>query len=219
MDWNHVNQNEINQPYFQKLKAFVDAEYAKTTCYPPYDKIFNAIETTPLENVKCVILGQDPYHEPNQAMGLSFSVEKTAAIPRSLQNIYTELHNELGCYIPNNGDLTPWANQGVLLLNAVLSVQAHQAASHAGHGWETYTDALLKAVNEKDTPVVFMLWGRYARAKKNLITNPKHLVLECPHPSPFSASYGFFGCGHFKRCNEFLEQNHMTPIDWQIKNV
>ena len=217
--WRDMNNIETMKPYFNPMKEFVDKEYAEGTCYPPYDKLFNALETTPLSDVKCVILGQDPYHEPNQAMGLSFSVDKSAAIPRSLQNIYKELHDELGCYIPNNGDLTPWAEQGVLLLNAVLSVRAHQAASHAGHGWENYTDAILDAVNEKDTPVVFMLWGRYARAKKSLITNPKHLVLECPHPSPFSASYGFFGCGHFKACNDFLTKNAMTPIDWQIKNI
>jgi uracil-DNA glycosylase len=152
-------------------------------------------------------------------MGLSFSVDKSVAIPRSLQNIYKELNAELGCYIPDNGDLTPWAEQGVLLLNAVLSVRRGQAASHAGHGWENYTDAILSAVNEKDTPVVFMLWGRYARDKKSLITNKSHLILECPHPSPFSASYGFFGCGHFKKCNEFLVKNGIAPINWQIKNV
>jgi uracil-DNA glycosylase len=201
------------------MEAFVKNEYETETCYPPYEKLFNALETTPLSEVKCVILGQDPYHEPNQAMGLSFSVDKSVAIPRSLQNIYKELNAELGCYIPDNGDLTPWAEQGVLLLNAVLSVRRGQAASHAGHGWENYTDAILSAVNEKDTPVVFMLWGRYARDKKSLITNKSHLILECPHPSPFSASYGFFGCGHFKKCNEFLVKNGMTPINWQIENV
>lgn len=217
--WRDMNIVEREKPYFAPMEEFVNDEYKAGTCYPPYEKLFNALETTPLSDVKCVILGQDPYHEPNQAMGLSFSVDKSVAIPRSLQNIYKELNAELGCYIPDNGDLTPWAKQGVLLLNAVLSVRRGQAASHAGHGWENYTDAVLSAVNEKDTPVVFMLWGRYARDKKSLITNKNHLILECPHPSPFSASYGFFGCGHFKKCNGFLVKNGMTPINWQIENV
>lgn len=218
-NWNTINEAEKNKPYFQQLKAFVDEEYASNTCYPPYDKIFNAIMTTPYEKVKCVILGQDPYHEPNQAMGLSFSVNKDVPIPRSLQNIYKELHDELGCYVPNNGDLTPWAEQGVLLLNAILSVRAHEAASHSGKGWETYTDALLEALNKREKPIVFMLWGNFARSKKVFITGKQHLVLECPHPSPFSADKGFFGCNHFKECNDFLEKNGQTPINWQIKNV
>ena len=217
--WNEINEAEKQKPYFQKLQAFVDDEYKKGTCYPPYDKIFNAIMTTPYEKVKCVILGQDPYHEPDQAMGLSFSVNKGVPIPRSLQNIYKELQNELGCYVPNNGDLTPWAEQGVLLLNAILSVRAHAAASHEGVGWETYTDTLLQALNEKKEPVVFMLWGNFARSKKVFLTGKQHLVLECPHPSPFSADRGFFGCGHFKKCNDFLVSNGLKPIDWQIKNI
>lgn len=216
MDWNIINNQEKEKPYFKELCHFVRKEYKQNTCYPPYEKIFNAIQTTPFEQVKCVILGQDPYHEPGQAMGLSFSVEKDTAIPRSLQNIYKELQNELNCYIPDNGDLTPWAKQGVLLLNSVLSVRAHQAASHQNHGWEIYTDALLSALNKKETPVVFMLWGNFAKSKKPLIINPKHLVLESSHPSPFSVNYGFFGCGHFKSCNEFLKKNKMKPIDWQI---
>lgn len=217
--WNEINEAEKQKPYFQKLQAFVDDEYKKGTCYPPYDKIFNAIMATPYEKVKCVILGQDPYHEPDQAMGLSFSVNKGVPIPRSLQNIYKELQNELGCYVPNNGDLTPWAEQGVLLLNAILSVRAHAAASHEGVGWETYTDTLLQALNEKKEPVVFMLWGNFARSKKVFLTGKQHLVLECPHPSPFSADRGFFGCGHFKKCNDFLVSNGLKPIDWQIKNI
>ena len=159
------------------------------------------------------------YTEPNQAMGLSFSVEKNVPIPRSLQNIYKELHNELGCYIPNNGDLTHWAQQGVLLLNTILTVRAHAAASHANCGWENYTDAMISALNQKKTPVVFLLWGNKARAKKELITNPSHLILETTHPSPYSAGNGFFGCGHFRKCNEFLEKNGLQPIDWQIQNV
>jgi uracil-DNA glycosylase len=219
LNWNEINNVEKQKPYFTNLNQFVNNEYQAGTCYPPYEKIFDAIKLTPYENVKCVILGQDPYHEPNQAMGLSFSVMPGVTIPRSLQNIYKELHDELGCYIPNNGDLTSWANQGVLLLNSVLSVRAHQAASHSGHGWETYTDALLTALNKKDEPIVFMLWGKFAKSKKSLITNPKHLILESTHPSPFSASYGFFGCGHFKSCNNFLVAHGKTPIDWQIKNI
>lgn len=166
-----------------------------------------------------MILGQDPYHEPNQAMGLSFSVNDGVTIPRSLKNIYTELQNELGCYIPNNGNLTKWAKQGVLLLNSILTVRAHDAASHAGHGWETYTDNILSALNQRNEPIVFILWGRYARDKKCLITNRNHLILESPHPSPYSADKGFFGCGHFRRCNEFLESHGITPIDWQIENI
>lgn len=218
MDWNTFNKTETKKEYFKDLYKFIKTEYQNNTCYPPYEKIFNAIKITPLEKTKCVILGQDPYHEPGQAMGLSFSVEKNTPIPKSLQNIYKELHNELGCYIPDNGDLTYWAKQGVLLLNAVLSVRAHQAASHRGHGWEQYTDAILSEINKKKEPVVFMLWGNFAKAKKPLITNKHHLILESSHPSPFSAYYGFFGCDHFKKCNEFLEKNNIAPIDWQIKN-
>lgn len=152
-------------------------------------------------------------------MGLSFSVNDGVAIPRSLKNIYTELQTELGCYIPNNGNLTKWAKQGVLLLNSILTVRAHDAASHAGRGWETYTDNILSALNQRNEPIVFILWGRYARDKKCLITNPNHLILESPHPSPYSADKGFFGCGHFRRCNEFLESHGITPIDWQIENI
>lgn len=218
-NWSDVNAVETAKPYFAQLKASIDKEYTEHTCYPPYDQIFNAIMTTPYHKVKCVILGQDPYPSPNQAMGLSFSVNKGVPIPRSLQNIYKELQNEFGCYIPNNGDLTPWAEQGVLLLNAILSVQAHNAASHSGLGWETYTDALLSALNERNEPIVFMLWGNFARSKKAFITNKHHLILECPHPSPFSADRGFFGCGHFKKCNEFLTNNGLQPIDWQIRNI
>lgn len=218
MDWNTINAKEKEKPYFKNLYRFVKNAYKNNTCYPPYEKIFNAIKITPFEQVKCVILGQDPYHGPGQAMGLSFSVQKDVAIPRSLQNIYKELKDELNCYIPDNGDLTPWAKQGVLLLNSILSVQAHQAASHKNQGWEEYTDALLAALNQKTQPVVFMLWGAYAKSKKMLITNKKHLILESSHPSPYSASYGFFGCGHFKTCNDFLIENHIEPINWQIPN-
>ena len=219
MTWEKLNAAEQQKDYYDKLYDFVTNEYKNNTCYPPFEKILNALNLTPYENVKCVILGQDPYHEPNQAMGLSFSVEPGVTIPRSLQNIYKELHDELGCYIPNNGDLTKWAKQGVLLLNSVLTVRAHKAASHADHGWETYTDAILSELNKKDTPIVFLLWGNFARSKKTLITNPKHLILEATHPSPFSASSGFFGCNHFKKCNDYLTTNRLSPIDWQIENI
>lgn len=216
MNWNQALQSQTTQAYFQKLHSFLKTEYATQTVYPPLDKVMKALELTPLDDVKCVILGQDPYHEPGQAMGLSFSVEKGITIPRSLQNIYKELQNEYGYAIPNNGDLTPWAKQGVLLLNSVLTVRAHAAGSHAGQGWETYTDAILTALNGIDKPIVYLLWGNYARAKKTLITNPKQLILETTHPSPFSADRGFLGCGHFRKCNDFLIANNLQPINWQI---
>lgn len=216
-NWEQELAFEHCKPYYKDLFAFVMHQYDTTTVYPPKDKILNALKLTPLDNVKCVILGQDPYHEPNQAMGLAFSVNKGVAIPPSLQNIYKELNQELGCYIPDNGDLTHWAEQGVLLLNSVLTVQAHQAASHSRHGWETYTDAILSTIAKQNRPIVYMLWGNFARSKKPLLNNPNHLILESAHPSPLSATR-FFGCGHFKKCNEFLVQNHLTPIDWQISN-
>lgn len=219
MDWNTINEQEKNKPYYTALYNFVKSEYDKTTCYPPFEKILNALTLTPYENVKCVILGQDPYHGPNQAMGLSFSVDPHVAIPRSLQNIYKELNTELDCTIPNNGDLTKWAKQGVLLLNTVLTVKEHEPNSHKDHGWETYTDAIIDSLNQKDTPVVFLLWGNNAKQKKSLITNTKHLILESTHPSPYSANNGFFGCGHFKTCNDFLQSNNLQPIDWQIENT
>lgn len=217
--WNDVLKDEYGKPYYKDLYDFVRKEYAEHTCYPPEDKILNALNLTPYENVKCVIIGQDPYHNPNQAMGLCFSVPKGVDTPPSLLNIYKELQSEYGYPIPNNGDLTKWAKEGVLMINAVLTVRAHKAASHQGKGWETYTDAIIKAVNEKTTPVVFLLWGNFARSKKTLITNPIHHVLETTHPSPLSASRGFLGCGHFKKCNEFLTQDNLQPIDWQITNT
>lgn len=216
MNWIEFNDNEKTKDYYSKLYDYVANEYETNTCYPPFDKILNALCLTPFDNVKCVILGQDPYHEPDQAMGLSFSVNKGVPVPRSLQNIYTELHNEFGYDIPSHGDLTQWARQGVLLLNSVLTVRAHNAASHSGHGWEIYTDSILTELNKKSTPVVFMLWGNFAKSKKPLITNPIHLVLETTHPSPFSADRGFMGCGHFLKCNEFLKKNGIDPINWQI---
>lgn len=219
MNWDSVRQQEEQKDYYKQLDAFLLDEYLHQTVYPPAEKVFNALKLTALDKVKCVIIGQDPYHEPGQAMGLSFSVPQGVAIPRSLQNIYKELQNECGCYIPNNGDLTYWAEQGVLLLNSVLTVRAHNAGSHAGKGWEQYTDVILQAINKQDRPIVYMLWGNYAKAKAEYVDNAKHLVLKASHPSPYSANYGFFGCGHFKKCNEFLESNGITPIDWQIKNI
>lgn len=216
MNWHDFNEREKKEQYFVALSDFVEEEYRNGICYPPKDKILNALDLTSYEDTKVVILGQDPYHGENQAMGLSFSVPKGEAVPRSLKNIYKELQSEYGYPIPESGDLTPWAKQGVLLLNSVLTVRAHAPASHANYGWETYTDRILEELNKKETPVVFLLWGRYAREKKHLITSPKHLVLETSHPSPFSARHGFLGCGHFKKCNEFLIKNRLQPIDWQI---
>ena len=195
------------------------AEYAQKNIFPPADDIFNAFHLTPLSRVKVVILGQDPYHNVGQAHGLSFSVKPGVQTPPSLVNIYQELHEDLGCYIPNNGYLTKWAEQGVLLLNTVLTVQAHKANSHKDIGWEEFTDAAIHILNEQDRPIVYLLWGRNAQNKKWMLTNPKHLVLEAPHPSPFSASRGFFGCRHFSRTNEFLKEHGIEPVDWQIENI
>ena len=181
--------------------------------------MFNAFSFTPLEKVKVLILGQDPYHGEGQANGLCFSVHPGIEIPPSLVNIYKELHDDLGCYIPDNGDLTKWARQGVLLLNTVLTVRAHQANSHRGIGWEEFTDAAIRALAEQDRPIVFLLWGSPARRKKALIRNPKHLIIESPHPSPLSAYNGFFGSRPFSRANEYLEKSGVEPIDWQIENI
>lgn len=212
--WSDILQSEAQKPYYKELYDFVENEYASKTCYPPADKILNALELTPYENVKCVIIGQDPYHNEGQAMGLSFSVPDGIRLPPSLLNIYKELRNEFGYEIPDTGNLTEWAKQGVLLLNSSLTVEAHKPASHSGHGWETLTDALISATNIKEDPIVFMLWGNFAKAKAPLITNRAHLVLRAAHPSPFSANNGFFGCNHFKKCNDFLTANGKTPIDW-----
>lgn len=219
MNWNVLNHQERQKEYYEPLRTFVQNEYQQYTCYPPYGDLFKALQLTPYDKVKCVILGQDPYHEPNEAMGLSFSVPKGQPLPPSLQNIFKEIKREYGYEMSNNGDLTRWAKQGVLLLNTVLSVRIHQANSHKDHGWEQYTDAILSTLNQKDTPVVFMLWGKYAQAKKALITNPQHLVLMTSHPSPLSVYRGFDGCGHFKKCNEFLQQNQIKPIDWYTERM
>ncbi|MCR5747538.1 MAG: uracil-DNA glycosylase [Lachnospiraceae bacterium] len=213
-DWERALREEFQKDYYKKLYAFVKEEYHTNTIYPPSDKLFTALHHTPLEKVKVVILGQDPYHEPGQAMGMSFSVPEGVEVPPSLKNIYKEIHEDVGEKIPATGDLTRWADQGVLLLNAVLTVRAHQANSHKGKGWEQFTDAIIKAVDTQNRPIVFLLWGRNARDKKELITNPAHLVLEAAHPSPLSAYNGFFGCKHFSKCNKFLVQNGVEPIEW-----
>ncbi len=217
-DWLGAVGKEFQQPYYLELYQFLKAEYSKSVIYPDADDIFNAFHFTPFHNVKVVILGQDPYHNEGQAHGLCFSVKPQVEIPPSLVNIYKELQDDLGCFIPNNGYLEKWARQGVLLLNTVLTVRAHQANSHQGMGWERFTDAVIRAVNEQDRPVVFLLWGRPAQQKRSMLNNPKHLVLEAPHPSPLSAYRGFFGCRHFSKTNEFLQNNGLETIDWQIEN-
>lgn len=215
-DWLEAIGGEFKKPYYSELYGFVKNEYSTKVIYPPSDEIFNAFHFTPLKEVKVVIIGQDPYHEPNQAHGLCFSVKDGVEIPPSLVNIYKELQDDLGCTIPNSGYLEKWARQGVLLLNTVLTVRAHQANSHQGKGWEQFTDAIISAVNAQDRPIVYMLWGRPAQSKIPMLTNPKHLILKAPHPSPLSAYRGFFGCKHFSHANEFLKQNGIEPIDWQI---
>lgn len=218
-DWVDAIGVEFNKPYYKELYQFIRSEYNTHIVYPPADDIFNAFHFTPLSEVKVLILGQDPYHNENQAHGLCFSVLPSQKdIPPSLQNIYKELNSDLGCYIPNNGYLEKWAKQGVLLLNTVLTVRAHQANSHQGKGWEKFTDAIINAVNEQDRPIVYMLWGRPAQSKIPMLTNPKHLILTAPHPSPLSAFRGFFGSKHFSQANEFLKENKIEPIDWQIEN-
>lgn len=219
-DWLQAVGGEFQKPYYKELYDFVKEEYSTRVIYPPADDIFNALHLTPLKEVKVVILGQDPYHNEHQAHGLSFSVlPDQREIPPSLQNIYKELHDDLGCYIPDNGYLEKWARQGVLMLNTVLTVRAHQANSHQGHGWEQFTDAILEAVNQEDRPIVYLLWGRPAQSKIPMLTNPKHLILKAPHPSPLSAYRGFFGCRHFSQTNAFLESHGAAPIDWQIENI
>lgn len=218
-DWLDAIGNEFKQPYYAELYRFIRAEYNHTIVYPNAEDIFNAFHFTPLSQVKVVILGQDPYHNEGQAHGLCFSVIPKVEIPPSLVNIYQELKEDLGCYIPNNGYLEKWAKQGVLLLNTVLTVRAHQANSHQGKGWERFTDAVIQAVNAQDRPIVFLLWGRPAQMKRSMLNNPKHLILEAPHPSPLSAYRGFFGCKHFSKTNEFLQSHGIAPIDWQIENI
>ena len=216
-DWAQALDGEFRKPYYRELYDFVRNEYASTTIYPPAEDIFNALHYTPLSEVKVVILGQDPYHNVNQAHGLSFSVLPSQPdLPPSLQNIYKELNSDLGCYIPNNGYLKKWADQGVLLLNTVLTVREHQANSHQGKGWEKFTDAVIQALNEQDRPIVYLLWGAPAQKKASKVDNPKHLLLKAPHPSPLSSYRGFFGCKHFSKANEFLIKNGLQAIDWSL---
>lgn len=214
-----ILEEESKKEYMIKLKEFIDNEYNTKTIFPERKNIMNAMKYTPYENVKVVIVGQDPYHGVGEAHGLSFSVQPGIKTPPSLVNIYKELNRDLGCYIPNNGYLVKWAKEGVLLLNSVLTVVKDNPGSHRGKGWEIFTDTVIKSINEKAEPVVFLLWGNYAKEKAVYITNPKHLVLKTSHPSPFSVRNGFDGCSHFSKANKFLEQNGIKPIDWQIENI
>jgi uracil-DNA glycosylase len=217
-DWLEVMRGEFQKPYYKKLFQQVQQEYSEAQVFPPAEDIFNAFHLTPFHQVKVVIIGQDPYHNDGQAHGLSFSVKPDMKIPPSLQNIYQELHTDLGCYIPNNGYLVKWAKQGVLMLNAVLTVRAHEAYSHQGLGWQEFTSAAISALDGQDPPIVFLLWGKPAQSKKALLHNPNHLILEAPHPSPLSAYRGFFGCKHFSQTNDFLTSHGETAVDWQIDN-
>lgn len=216
-DWDHLLEQEFKEPYFRTLTEKVKAEYRQYTCYPPINHVFNALRLTSFEDTKVLILGQDPYHNPLQAMGLAFSVRKGIPIPASLQNIFLELSEDLKCSVPTSGDLTPWGKQGVLLLNAILSVRENQPLSHQRLGWGTFTDKIIQLLNEKPTPMVFVLWGASARNKASLITNPIHLVIENVHPSPLSASRGFFGSKPFSAINRFLVSTGQSPIDFTLR--
>ena len=218
-DWLKPLQPEFHKAYYAKLYQTVKREYETRRVFPAPDEIFSAFHLSPLSKVKVVILGQDPYHGEGQAHGLCFSVKPEVDIPPSLANIYQELHDDLGCYIPDNGYLVKWAEQGVLLLNTVLTVRAHQAYSHRGIGWEEFTDAAIRILNEQNRPMVFILWGRPAQSKKSMLDNPRHLILEASHPSPLSAFRGFFGSRPFSKTNQFLRENGLEEIDWQIENL
>jgi uracil-DNA glycosylase len=218
-EWAKALSGEFRKPYYRELFQKIGEEYNTRRVFPDPDDIFNAFHFTPLEQVKVVILGQDPYHGDGQAHGLCFSVKPEVDIPPSLVNIYKELEDDLGCYIPNNGYLEKWARQGVMLLNTVLTVRAHQANSHRGIGWEEFTDAAIRVLAAQERPMVFILWGRPAQAKKMYLDGTRHLILEAPHPSPLSAYKGFFGSRPFSRTNQYLEEHGLTPIDWQIENV
>ena len=217
--WAEALKDEFRKPYYRTLFRKVEEEYSTHQIFPDPDDIFNAFHFTPLDQVKVVILGQDPYHGDGQAHGLCFSVKPDVEIPPSLVNIYKELETDLGCYIPNNGYLEKWARQGVMLLNTVLTVRAHQANSHRGIGWEEFTDAAIRILAAQDRPMVFILWGKPAQAKKVYLDPTKHLIIESPHPSPLSAYRGFFGSRPFSRTNDYLVSHGLTPIDWQIENV
>lgn len=218
-DWLAELGAEFRKPYYKQLYEFVKTEYHTAQVFPPAEEIFTAFHLTPLSEVKVVIIGQDPYHNVGQAHGLCFSVKPDVEIPPSLVNIYQELQNDLGCKIPNNGYLIKWAQQGVLMLNTVLTVRAHMANSHRGKGWEEFTDAAIRALNKQDRAIVFILWGRPAQMKRGMLNNPNHLILEAPHPSPLSAYRGFFGSRPFSKTNQFLQLNGIAPIDWQIEDV
>lgn len=215
-DWDLVLDDEFKKEYFKNIKYFVDSEYSNKSIYPLYDEIFNAFKLTPLSNVKVVVLGQDPYHEAGQAHGLAFSTPNGRPIPRSLKNIFKEINAEYNCPIPESGCLESWAKQGVFLLNTVLTVEEGNANSHSECGWQTFTDNVIKILNKQTQPIVFLLWGKQAERKKELITNSNHLVLITSHPSPFSARRGFFGSNHFKLANEFLSENDVDEINWEL---
>ncbi len=214
--WQEALKEEFQKDYYHELMAKVSEAYENNQVFPPANEVFNALNLTPLSQVKAVIIGQDPYHDVGQAHGLCFSVKPGVKVPPSLVNIYKELHDDLGCSIPEDGYLVKWATQGVLMLNTVLTVNAHDANSHKGYGWEKFTDAIISKVNEEDRPIVFLLWGAPAQKKKKLLNNPKHLILEAPHPSPLSVYRGFWGCKHFSKTNDFLVNNGIEPIDWQL---
>ena len=217
-DWDTILDGEFEKDYYQRLRTFLIKEYKTQTVYPNMYDIFNALKFTSYKEVKAVILGQDPYHQPGQAHGLCFSVKTGVNPPPSLQNIFKELNADLGISIPNNGELTDWAKQGVLMMNTVLTVRQGQPNSHKGKGWEQLTDAVIKKLNERNVPTAFILWGGNAKAKAPLITNPIHAVFKAAHPSPLSAYNGFFGCRHFSKVNDFLVSNNIQPIDWTISN-
>lgn len=214
-----IIEEESKKDYYKKLHEFIDNEYKTKTIYPPRENIFFALKNTPYEYVKVVIIGQDPYHGEGEAHGMCFSVNPGIKVPPSLQNIYKEINRDLGYKIPNSGYLLKWARQGVLLLNSVLTVEKDKPASHQGKGWEIFTDRIITEINNKNTPVVFLLWGKFAKEKQSLITNPIHLVLTSSHPSPFSVKYGFEGCSHFSKTNKFLKEHNMAEIDWQIDDI
>ncbi|MGI2748583.1 uracil-DNA glycosylase [Bacillus cytotoxicus] len=218
-DWEPILGPEFEKPYYQNLRQFLKEEYSTRVIYPNANDIFNALHYTSYEDTKVVILGQDPYHGPNQAHGLSFSVQPGVRVPPSLQNMYKELKADIGCEIPNHGYLVKWAEQGVLLLNTVLTVRQGEANSHKGKGWEQFTDRVIELLNEREKPVIFILWGRHAQAKKKRITNPNHYIIESVHPSPLSASRGFFGSKPFSKVNHFLSNIGEKEIDWQIPNL
>ncbi|MBC5995643.1 uracil-DNA glycosylase [Romboutsia ilealis] len=218
-DWDDLLEKEFEKDYYVKLKEFLKNEYKTNLIFPNKENIFEALKKTSYKDTKVLILGQDPYHGEGQAHGLAFSVQPTVKTPPSLLNIYKELRDDLGCYIPNNGYLIPWANQGVLLLNTALTVRAHEANSHKNKGWEIFTDEIIKILNKRQDPVIFVLWGANARKKKTFIDEDRHFILEAPHPSPLSASRGFFGCKHFSKINDILIKLGKTPIDWQIANI